>query len=265
MSLRDLNSWLGATRGLRTRNRILFSSIDSTNGFGKRIAADYQRSLDDLPTTLVLAMEQTAGRGRLGNFWVSPPGGIYISMVCPLPGSESLTMLPMRVATVLCRELDSILDGPCRVKWPNDLMVDGKKIAGILIETVGKGADLTAIIGLGINYSSDLSESVPTATAVSLETRSAPAIESVAGQVIRALEDILLESPGTAEVAAEYSHWSLHEAGQEIRCRTVGDNYIGEFLGFDELGFLRVRTATGEELIAAGEIIEGEEVRRYES
>jgi len=265
MQLRDFDSQLIGKARLRTRNRILFSSIDSTNGVGKRIASFYQRNGDALPSAVVVALEQTSGRGRLGNRWLSPPGGIYISIVRLVGEGETLSTLPMRVASTLCRELDTILDSPCRVKWPNDLMVNGKKVGGILIETVGRGESLAVVVGFGINYSADLSELSSTATAISQEADDIPSLAEVAGRLIRVLENDISRDASTAAVVREYSNWSLHDVGQEIRCRTTTGIHTGNFVGFDQRGFLRVATATGERSIPAGEIIEREEVRLHES
>lgn len=265
MQLRDFDSQLITRTRLRTPNRVLFSSIDSTNGVGKRIASRYQRNGDALPSTVIMALEQTSGRGRLGSRWLSPPGGIYVSLVRRVGEGEALSTLPMRVATSLCSELDTILDSPCRIKWPNDLIVNGKKIGGILIETVGRGESLAVVVGFGINYSADLPELSSTATAVSQEAHEIPTIEEAAGRLIRVLENDISQHASTAAVVREYSGWSLHDIGQEIRCRTTMGIHTGQFMGFDQRGFLRVSTATGERSIPAGEIIEGEEVRLHES
>jgi BirA family biotin operon repressor/biotin-[acetyl-CoA-carboxylase] ligase len=265
MQLRDFNEQLTAKVELHTRNRILFSSIDSTNGVGKRIASFYQRNGEALPSTVLVAIEQTSGRGRFGSLWLSPPGGIYISIVQPIGELEILSTLPMRVATTLCRELDEILDSPCRLKWPNDLMVNGKKLGGILIETVGSGEKLAAVIGFGINHSTDLPQLASTSTTVSKEAEDVPSLAATAGRLIRVLETELAQSASAAAVVREYSRWSLHDVGQDIRCRTTVGRHAGQFMGFDERGFLRVLTTTGERLIPAGEIIEGEDVRHHES
>ena len=265
MHLRDFDSQLTAQAELRTPNRILFSSIDSTNGVGKRIASFYYRRGDALPPTVVVAMEQTSGKGRFGSRWLSPAGGIYISIVRPIRDRETLSTLPMRVATSLCRELDTILDAPCRLKWPNDLMVEGKKLGGILIETVGSRESLVAVVGFGINYLADLPELASTATAVAKEGADIPSLAEAAGRLIRMLETDISTRASTAEVVQEYSRWSLHELGQDIRCRTTRGTHTGRFMGFDERGFLRVLTATGERLISAGEIIEDEDARHHES
>lgn len=265
MKLRDVASQISVEGGIRTENRLLFASIDSTNKVGKRIASLYQRNGEDLSPTLLMALEQTEGRGRLGNRWLSPLGGIYVSIVLPIRNQDSLSTLPMRVATVLCRELDTLLASQCRVKWPNDLMVNGRKVGGILIETVGSGENLVAVVGFGINYSAALPDLREMATSVVQEAADAPPLTEVAVQMIQVLETDLLSACCSPEIVEEYSIWSLHDVGEEIACRTVTGLHQGEFLGFDSRGFLRILTGDGEHLIPAGEIIERASVGHHES
>lgn len=265
MQLRDFEAQLTASGELGIRNRILFRSVASTNAVGKKIAARYQRNREPPPPTVLVAMEQTAGRGRLGSRWSSPPGGIYCSLVRPFDNGECLAILPMEVATRLCRELDAILDPPCRVKWPNDLMVQEKKVGGILIETVGSGAVLTAIVGFGINYSGVVPELASSATAVTQEAVGVPSMARLAARLIGVVENGLTGELSPSRVVEDYRRWSAHEVGQELRCRTLAGCSRGEFMGFDDRGFLRLRTAAGEELFSAGEIVEGEGSEHHES
>lgn len=258
MQLEDLDNQLATHCGLDTRNRILFSQIESTNAVGKKIASFYQRSGDHLTPTLLVALEQTAGRGRLGNQWLSPKGGIYTSLVRRIENRQSLRTLPMRVATGLCAELDPILKAPCRVKWPNDLMVEGKKVGGILIECVGDRDHLAAVVGFGVNYASDLAKLPSGATTLSREAEDLPSLAELTARLVGTVEAATLDEVNPVGIAEEYYRWSAHTLGQEIRCRTAAGSFSGNFLGFDDCGFLRLRTGSGEELISAGEIIEGE-------
>jgi BirA family biotin operon repressor/biotin-[acetyl-CoA-carboxylase] ligase len=169
----------------------------------------------------------------------------------------------MRVATTLCGYLDSVLESPCRVKWPNDLIVGQRKIGGILIESVQVGESVAAVIGFGINYSSDLPELAGTATTVVDESRSVPGIAEMLIPMVAALESEVDAEKSMESVVEEYAQWSLHEIGRDLVCRTARGMIRGKFLGFDPLGFLRLETESGEVLISAGEIVEGE--TRYES
>jgi BirA family biotin operon repressor/biotin-[acetyl-CoA-carboxylase] ligase len=265
MLARDFDSLPPRLADLKTRNRVVMSSIDSTNTVGKRIATFYHRNREPLPQTAVIAIEQTAGKGRLGNRWSSPEGGIYASLILPDLDHERVALLPMRVATALCCHLDEILDRPCRVKWPNDLMVDGKKIGGILIETVGNHQRAAAVIGFGINYAESPVEFAGGATCVLAKSGQAPEKSVMTARLIQALEEISSRPSQAAEVVEEYSHWSQHEMDDVMLCRTASGSQSGKFLGFDNRGFLRLMTSGGEELISAGEVLEDTKVGHHES
>ncbi|AZN40750.1 biotin--[acetyl-CoA-carboxylase] ligase [Paenibacillus albus] len=134
----------------------LFDSIDSTQNIAQRLAEDGAPE-----GTLVIAEQQTSGRGRMGRKWVSPSGkGIYMSYVLrpaiPLQFAPQLTLL---TAVALCRALRSVaapLD--IGIKWPNDLLIGGKKISGILLESTAEDERLRYVvtgIGISVNLSRD--------------------------------------------------------------------------------------------------------------
>ena len=100
--------------------------------------------------TVVTAAEQTAGRGRQGRSWTAPPGKalLYSAVVRPLDQRHSL--LPLAVPLAVCEAAEALAPGtPCRVKWPNDVWVEGRKLAGILIEA--RPQEGWGVIGVGLN------------------------------------------------------------------------------------------------------------------
>jgi BirA family biotin operon repressor/biotin-[acetyl-CoA-carboxylase] ligase len=102
--------------------------------------------------TVVTAAEQTAGRGRQGRTWSAPPGKglLYSAVLRPLDGRHLL--LPLAVPLAVCETAEELEPGiECQIKWPNDIWVDGRKLAGILIEA--KPQDGWAVIGVGLNLS----------------------------------------------------------------------------------------------------------------
>lgn len=128
----------------------LHDTVDSTQNIAQRLAED-----DALEGTLIIAEQQTSGRGRMGRKWVSPPGkGVWMSLVLrpklPLQFASQLTLL---TAVALCRALKTIaapLD--IGIKWPNDLLIGGKKISGILLESTAEEERLKYVIaGIGIS------------------------------------------------------------------------------------------------------------------
>ena len=126
----------------------LLRSTGSTNDVARRLAARGAQT-----GTIVIADEQVAGRGRLGRTWISPPGvGLWCSMILGSPSTEELGTLPSRVALAIARAIDHWLDHPATIKWPNDVLVDGAKVGGILCEASWEGgAPRQVIAGIGLN------------------------------------------------------------------------------------------------------------------
>jgi BirA family biotin operon repressor/biotin-[acetyl-CoA-carboxylase] ligase len=221
-----------------------YDQIGSTNDEARRLAG-----VGAPHGTVVHADEQTAGRGRLAHTWFSPAGNLYMSVLLrtgqPSARASELSFLTaLAVAdtaeTLLPRQMRAIL------KWPNDVLVAGGKIAGILLEH----ADDATIIGVGLNVLE-----APANTAYKVTTIVANGgIASVDGA-----RDILLDrlgrhlgvwqSDGFAPIRAEWLSRS-YPIGAEIRANGT----VGAFAGLDVDGALLLDTASGRQRIVAGEI-----------
>lgn len=124
-----------------------FSRTDSTNSRARELAAAGAPH-----GTVVTAAEQTAGRGRQGRTWTAPPGKalLYSAIVRPL--EERHMLLPLAVPLAVCEAAEQLEpELACRVKWPNDVLVEGRKLSGVLIEA--RPQDGWAVIGIGLNLS----------------------------------------------------------------------------------------------------------------
>ena len=120
---------------------------------------DRARQLANMGTpegTVVIAEEQGMGRGRLGRQWLAPAGGnVYLSVVL-YPNVRTLPQLVMLSSLAVCHALDRSLPTEASIKWPNDILVNGKKVSGTLIESTHQGGvPLYAVVGIGINVSFD--------------------------------------------------------------------------------------------------------------
>ena len=126
---------------------LLFDQVGSTLDVAHRVAPDAASG------TLVLADEQTAGRGRQGRRWTSAPGaGIWLTLVERPTDGRALDVLSLRCGLYAAEALDALAEAPIGVKWPNDLYVGDRKLAGILIETRWRGtAPDWVAIGFGLN------------------------------------------------------------------------------------------------------------------
>jgi BirA family biotin operon repressor/biotin-[acetyl-CoA-carboxylase] ligase len=217
--------------------------------------------------TVVFADSQSAGRGRRGRSWQSPPGlNLYLSVLlrpADLPVAH-WPRLTTTVALALCRAFEDQVPGlQAQVKWPNDIYLRGRKVAGILIETgqVGSSEDSRyVVIGTGINVLAQEADFPPElreiATSLALAADHSGAVplpgaavtrEAVASDYLRHLADLyaatLTDFDATlAEVAAR----SLL-LGHAVRWLATDGEHTGHALGLDPLGQLRVRLGDGSE------------------
>lgn len=130
--------------------RIIFvDEIDSTNDEARRLA-----KLGEKEGTVVIAASQLKGKGRLGRRWISPPGGIYLSIILkPYISPSKLPIITLLSAIAVVRTIRGLTKLDALVKWPNDIVIMGKKVGGILCEAVKN----VIIVGIGINLNTNLS------------------------------------------------------------------------------------------------------------
>ena len=237
-------------------NRILLSTCGSTNDLGKKLALPKLGSGSGSHPWLIAAQQQECGKGRLGNRWISPEGGIYISIVLPNHPASTLGQLPLLAGIGLCRGVTAIVDSTCRLKWPNDLMVRGRKIGGILIETIARpGATFHVVIGFGVNYDSSPESCGRATTDLLRETTSVPPISEAAGLLIRQLWHTLSEAKSIEQTVSAYRAISAHSSGETMTCRVSSGTCSGTFLGFDTNGHLRLNCDGEVRVISSGEIV----------
>ena len=127
------------------QNVVYFETTDSTNTVAKQ--SDYKDG------TVVIAESQTAGKGRMGRIWESEQNtGIYMSIVLmPDILPERIPMLTLVAGISVCNVLTKMCDVPFKIKWPNDIVANGKKVCGILTEGVISASKTKAVVGIGIN------------------------------------------------------------------------------------------------------------------
>jgi BirA family biotin operon repressor/biotin-[acetyl-CoA-carboxylase] ligase len=217
------------------RPRLHLREVDSTNDRARALAAAGAPH-----GTVVTAGVQTAGRGRQGRTWTAPAGtALLLSLVI----REIDALLPLRAGLAVAD-----LAGPdARVKWPNDVLVDGRKVAGILIE--GRPQEGWAVVGIGVNAAVSLAD-LPPELRDSAGTlgRSPHELEPMLAELMAALERWLAE-PATAVVAALRDRDAL--TGQPV----TWAGGAGTATGVDERGRLRVRLRDGSEVaLDAGEV-----------
>lgn len=257
MSFERYASAVRAARTAAGRAVAVFHTIASTNDLGKRLARGSLRDGRLPPACDLVAWHQSHGRGRGDHRWSSPSGaGVWATQVRSIASPAAVQSLPLRVAVGLHRVLDPLAGGRCRLRWPNDLMVEERKLGGILIETVILGELAVAIIGFGINHHPALERfAAPAATSVARESPAPLALGALCGALLASVDQAL---DAEAEVMlAAYRRASVHRRGDTLACRTSGGFLTGVFLGLDDHGFLRLSTASGEQRLAAAEVRAG--------
>ena len=167
------------------RNIIYYSSLPSTMDAARR-AID-----QGVPEgTVIVASEQTAGRGRLKRRWLSPSGCLAVSIVLS-PGKQLTPVLVMASALAVLDTVEKFIMRPAEIKWPNDVLASGKKISGILIETAFKeGEPPHTIIGIGMNINIDMFDTgiAASATSLSAEAGTHFSISRVLAELLNRME-----------------------------------------------------------------------------
>ncbi|MEZ0579324.1 biotin--[acetyl-CoA-carboxylase] ligase [Nocardioides sp. MH1] len=236
----------------------LLPESPSTN----RVAAD--RAREGAPDgLLVVADHQTAGRGRLDRTWETPAGAAitFSLLLRPTVPAASWPWLPLLTGHTVAKALDSF-GYDARVKWPNDVLIEGKKVAGILVERIETGSGAAAVVGVGINVTTDPDElPVPTATSLRIAHGDrTPTREGVLLAVVAGLrEGYDAWQAGGSEagerLASSYAA-ACSTVGQDVRVDLPGGTAIsGRAVDVDRDGRLVVETADGLEKVGAGDVV----------
>lgn len=209
--------------------------------------------------TLIWARAQSAGRGRQGRVWVSPPGNLYASLLLrpavPIATAAQLGFVAALAVGDAC--LAAAPDAAIAFKWPNDVLLAGRKLAGILLESQASVAGALAwlVIGIGINLATYPVDVDYAATALSA-TGADAAPEAVLAALARAFlvwYERWRDGAGFAVIRAEWLA-RAQGLGQPIRVRLPGAMLDGSFAGLDTDGTLLLDTQAGRRRIAAGEV-----------
>lgn len=224
----------------------VFNQVESTSQW----LADY---LPGIPT-LVVADRQTRGRGRQGREWASPPGGLYFSVGLPATSTQSISpALSLLVGLQLAEVLQAKGFAGIQLKWPNDLVVHGAKLAGLLVERLPHAL----IIGVGINVQGSGIDDLPAdRQAIGLHQLTDQPVDD---QLLGALAGAVLDSTAWSPTQAEWllrERWPAFDSltGRDIVVEQAGGATLtGRVAGITANGELRLITDTGERPLQAGE------------
>lgn len=232
----------------------IFDSIDSTNAEALRLVEG-----GCVAPFLVLAEQQTAGRGRRGRKWVSPfAQNVYYSLVLRIEGGlRQLEGLSLVVGLAVMQALRDVGVQGAALKWPNDVLVGQKKIAGILLELVGDPADIChVVLGIGINVNMQKADEVDQQwTSVGLET-GAPVDRNFLAASLGLQLQAYLDRHRASGFAGLQEEWERHHLWQGKAVSLIaGVNQIdGVVLGVDRQGALRLNVNGVEKIYSGGEL-----------
>jgi BirA family biotin operon repressor/biotin-[acetyl-CoA-carboxylase] ligase len=227
-----------------------FDSLDSTN----REAGDQARSGATEGVTIV-ADEQTAGRGRQGRSWTSKKGtGLYMSLILrPQVDARELTLIPLIAAIAVHEVLLKVFTIEADIKWPNDVLVDEKKICGILCEAVDTPLGLAVIVGIGLNLSGDAPEN---ATSIEEESETPTSPDHLASLVVEQIDgNYRLVGADNPHILSEWSRRSSYADGKDVTVDLGIETFTGTTCGLEESGALRVRLSDDSiRIVQAGDV-----------
>jgi len=214
--------------------------------------------------TVVLAEEQTAGRGRFGRVWYSErSSGIYSSTILrpPLPPAAA-PVLTLMAGIAAHQAVHQTTGFPVDIRWPNDLLVNGKKVCGILTEMNAELDRLHAVvlgIGINVNHREMPAELKGTATSLRIEGRKTYSRAQILASLLKELERYyrLLLDRGSAAIVDAWSAASSFTRGRQVRVTAGTGEFLATTDGLEPTGALRVRRADGrQESLVAGEVVE---------
>ena len=237
---------------------VTLDRVDSTQRLARTLLDRHFREDEEPRAFAVVACEQVAGRGRRGRSWASAEGrGVWASLVTPTR-QEALPLLPVQVSVALAELVNRSLDGACRLKWPNDLVVGRRKLGGLLVDAVGRReGEFWAIVGIGLNHGHAADE-LPHPAAVSLRlaagSRSVPDLASFTTSTLEAVWTGLHAE--RRDWIPTYRELSAHARGDALACELEEGRVEGRFVEFDDRGFLVLDTGEGRRTIRSGEVFE---------
>lgn len=245
-------------------DKLLPSEIQS--GLGTKILGKDIRYYDSIASTMDIAFQlgvegisegavvcaesQSKGKGRLGRGWASPKGkGVYMSVILrpPLAPSDS-AKLTLLSAVATCEAIEKLFNIQAKIKWPNDILVKNKKLAGILTELSAEMDRVRfVVIGIGVNVNTSLSQLPLNATSIKNETGQKSSRVRLIQEILRSLEKWYenLNEQGFEPVLARWKKLSS-TLGQRVRVSDLNGSVEGEAIDLDEYGGLIIRSESGE-------------------
>jgi BirA family biotin operon repressor/biotin-[acetyl-CoA-carboxylase] ligase len=240
-----------------TSHILRFDSLPSTN-----IEAAQRAAAGAAEGVCVVAGEQTAGRGRLQRQWLSPKdAGLYFSIILrPEFEQASWPLLTLMAAVAVHDALLEACALKTDIKWPNDILVDERKVCGILAETVETSSGRAVIVGIGINLTNQAfpAELAGTATSVEASVGQSPDLRVVLEALLKFLAkhyEALQQSDGPETIVREWCARSSYAQSKRVNVSDANASFVGTTRGLEPDGALRVETDDGKtRIVRAGDV-----------
>ncbi len=236
-----------------------FFKVESTNDIAMELGDE-----GEAHGTVVIAEEQTRGRGRSGRVWTSEKStGIYCSVLLRPPISPAQTSLLTLVAGLAARDaVGEELDATPDIRWPNDVLVGGKKFCGILTEMHAEPDRVNyAVVGIGINVNQSRlpAEIAGIATSLRIESGHIHSRLEILVRLLRHLDRYynLFVTSGPQPIVRRFAEVSSYFQGKRVRITTANESFIGTTAGLEPSGILRVARDDGRiEPVISGDVVE---------
>lgn len=233
----------------------ILSRCASTNLVARRIVNECIENELSLPQAMILAREQFAGRGRNERSWSSPlDKGIYATTLVTRPARE-LALVPLAMANIVASYLRETFAIDARIKWPNDILVGGRKIAGILTEARVQDERVFLLIGTGVNIEPWNDDTRPNATSISENTTRFSGVAAATVAFIEHLDERLSHPFERDEVLAAWRAHTIHQPGDRIHCVLADKTLDGTWMRMDDDGRAVLNTTEGAIAVSAGDLI----------
>lgn len=234
------------------RNIIYFKSLSSTNAFAKKMIRKGAKE-----GTVIIAETQTAGRGRKDREWLSPPGGLWFSIILYPSLHPRKSNLIMMASSIAIADAIATLKLRPQIKWPNDILVNEKKVCGILMEVeAGMNEIIFAIVGIGINVYNELPSSLKkTATTLQQCTNKKISRITLFESILKNFDDyyVKLLQENYEDIRKKWLSFS-HTTGKEVEIKEGNVTVRGKVIGIDGDGFLLVKDKKKIHRIVSGDV-----------
>jgi BirA family biotin operon repressor/biotin-[acetyl-CoA-carboxylase] ligase len=234
-----------------------YDTIDSTNNEAKRSAIN-----NNISSGIFISEEQTEGKGRRGRNWISPLySGIWMSLLIrPNIHPKSASMLTLMTGLAVTKAINNYTNLKAKIKWPNDIVVNGKKICGILTEMSSEMEYVNyVVVGIGINVNTDFfpEDITNIATSLKIEGKKKYSRKELLVNIIKEFEilyDEFLKNNDLELIREEYNRLCVN-VDRDIKVEKSGEIIIGQGLGINSNGELIVKTKENTQIIVtSGEV-----------